>query len=132
MKETRTRLRPARRRVPMARTLALIGTPAWAAAGLVLFGAPGNSQVPAPADRGVPVVSALVRTGDPVGVQVYARTCAYCHDHGVGPVITHRGLDPAVVRLMVRHGGLAMPAFRPTEISDAELAAVSAMLEQSK
>lgn len=80
----------------------------------------------------VPVLSAPIRAGDSPGTQVYARTCAYCHDHGVGPVIKGRELDPAAIRLMVRHGAFGMPAFRPTEITDPELEAVAKMLSESK
>ncbi len=80
----------------------------------------------------VPVLSTPIRAGDSAGMQVYARTCAYCHDHGVGPAIKGRELDPAAVRFMVRHGAFAMPAFRQTEISEAELDAVGKMLATSK
>lgn len=105
--------------------LALLAMPA------VTLAAPVGSSQPRPAPP-VPVLSAPIRAGDGIGTQVYARTCAYCHDHGVGPAIKGRELDPAAVRLMVRHGALAMPAFRQTEISEAELDAVGKMLSESK
>lgn len=63
---------------------------------------------------------------------LYARTCGYCHGHNVGPLIRGRRLPAAVVVAIVRSGNGAMPAFRPTEITDAELAALAAWIEQSQ
>ncbi|MEL0251967.1 MAG: c-type cytochrome [Novosphingobium sp.] len=105
--------------------LAIFAVPADALAASTV----GSQPRPTPS---VPVLSTPIRPGDGIGTQVYARTCAYCHDHGVGPAIKGRELDPAAVRLMVRHGALAMPAFRQTEISEAELDAVGKMLSESK
>lgn len=59
---------------------------------------------------------------------IYERTCGYCHGHNVGPIIRGRNLPPAVIAAIVRSGNGAMPAFRPTEISDQELAALSAWI----
>lgn len=59
---------------------------------------------------------------------IYERTCGYCHGHNVGPIILGRNLPPAVIAALVRSGNGAMPAFRPTEISDAELAALAAWI----
>lgn len=132
MKHTAARHGSGRWRRPMPRLFALLAGPMFAAGALVLFSTPGKGQVRTMPDPGVPVVSAPVRSGDSLGMRVYNQTCAYCHDHGVGPVIRQRGLDPAAVRLMVRHGWLAMPAFRSTEISDAELDAVAVMLRDGK
>lgn len=63
--------------------------------------------------------------------QVYAAVCGYCHGRNVGPVIRGRGLPAETVAYMVRHGQNAMPAFRPTEISPAELRALAAWIEKS-
>jgi len=63
---------------------------------------------------------------------VYKQTCGYCHGANVGPVIRGRGLEPDAIKYMVRHGLNGMPAFRPTEISDAELAAVAEWIKASK
>jgi mono/diheme cytochrome c family protein len=64
--------------------------------------------------------------------QVYRETCGYCHGANVGPVIRGRQLPPAAVRPIVRQGSNAMPAFRPTEISDSELDALAVWLEASE
>ncbi len=53
--------------------------------------------------------------------KTYASTCAYCHGANVGPIILGRHLPPAYIHQMVRAGRNAMPAFRPTEITPAEL-----------
>jgi mono/diheme cytochrome c family protein len=62
---------------------------------------------------------------------LYARTCGYCHGHNVGPVILGRRLPAVVVSAMVRSGQGAMPAFKPTEITNQELAALAAWIEAS-
>ena len=64
--------------------------------------------------------------------RIYATTCGYCHGHNVGPIILGRGIPATTVQAMVRGGRGAMPAFRPTEITNAELAALSRWIEKSK
>ena len=59
---------------------------------------------------------------------LYARTCGYCHGHNVGPIIRGRHLPAPVIAAMVRSGQGAMPAFKPTEITDTELQALAAWL----
>lgn len=63
--------------------------------------------------------------------KVYAVTCGYCHGHNVGPIIRGRQLPPETVEYFVRHGNGAMPAFRPTEISNAELKALALWISQA-
>ena len=85
---------------------------------------------------------------DPVaqeqGRDVYAHYCADCHDVGEGhpgtmrlsarmdaakSVLTTRSdLAPEYVKTIVRNGLGMMPAFRPTEIADAELDALAAYI----
>ena len=71
------------------------------------------------------------------GAAVYVNYCADCHDSGPGHPGTMRlevrlGVDlsvlrertdlvPDYVKMVVRNGFQMMPAFRPTEITDAEL-----------
>lgn len=57
--------------------------------------------------------------------QVYAKVCGYCHGRNVGPVILGRHLPAESIRYVARHGQNGMPAFRPSEITDAELAALA-------
>lgn len=90
---------------------------------------------------------------DPVaaGKQVYERQCSACHGPGPGyppfpekpgtgalrakydgvvPALLtdRRDLTPQVVAFFVRNGVSVMPAYRKTEISDAELAQLGAYL----
>lgn len=62
------------------------------------------------------------------GQEAYRKVCAYCHETGVGPVLTGRNLPPEYVSTMVRLGNRAMPAFRPTEINDETLAKVAQLI----
>lgn len=55
------------------------------------------------------------------GKRYYDTICAKCHEAGIGPVITGRGLDPVIYTTIVRYGNRAMPAFRVTDIDDATL-----------
>ncbi len=63
---------------------------------------------------------------------VYAKTCGYCHGQHVAPIIRGRGLPVEVIEQYVRTGPRGMVAFRPTEISDAELKALAKWLNASK
>lgn len=60
---------------------------------------------------------------------LYVQVCAQCHDKGVGPVLLGRRLAAPAIQAIVRRGLNGMPAFRPTEIPDAELAALSRFLQ---
>lgn len=55
------------------------------------------------------------------GAEVYTKVCALCHETKVGPALRGRDLDPTYIRLVVRHGNRAMPAFRASEIDDPSL-----------
>jgi mono/diheme cytochrome c family protein len=61
------------------------------------------------------------RSGD----KLYAQVCSLCHATGVGPVLLGRSLPPPLALYVVRNGRNGMPAFRSTEITDAELNAVA-------
>ena len=62
--------------------------------------------------------------------QVWADTCSYCHSNGIGPELRGRQLPPAMVQAFARYGVRQMPAFRESEISDAELATLATWLNQ--
>ncbi len=104
--------------------------------------APKVTTTMAPA--AVEAVSPAAATGaaiDPVaqeqGRGIYVHYCADCHDAGEGhpgtmrlaarldagnAVLTTRAdLAPEYVKLIVRNGLGMMPAFRPSEVTDAEL-----------
>jgi mono/diheme cytochrome c family protein len=78
-----------------------------------------------------------------LGEHVYARWCVHCHAAGRGNpgtqslqvkyagripavLLDRTDLTPAAVAVFVRQGVQSMPPFRKTEITDAELAALSA------
>lgn len=63
---------------------------------------------------------------------IYDRTCGYCHGHNVGPIILGRNLAPQVITYFVRNGNGAMPAFKPTEITDTELEALASWIAASE
>ena len=81
----------------------------------------------------------------PSGEGVYKRWCVHCHSAGRGNPgtdslqVKYKGAVPAVllertdltpqfITISVRQGVLSMPPFRKTEVTDAELAAVSAWI----
>jgi len=90
----------------------------------VLFGAAALAQGFAPAEPSN-------------GKAAFDRWCAECHAAGIGHPGTQqlerirgeklsllesrKDLEPAYIRYIVRHGQNAMPAYRPSEISDANL-----------
>jgi mono/diheme cytochrome c family protein len=62
---------------------------------------------------------------------IYAGNCGYCHGHNVGPIIRGRNLPAPMVEYLVRSGRGAMPAFKPSEISPAELASLARWISTS-
>jgi len=84
----------------------------------VVSGAPVSAETPAPPPRPPEAV--------------YAKTCGYCHGQHVAPVIRGRAIPAEMTQAIVRRGQRAMPAFRPTEISNAELKALALWLKAAK
>jgi len=91
---------------------------------------------------------AAAKTPAPSGQAVYEHWCAPCHAPGPGhpgtqslqikyagktsPVLLERtDLAPQAVAVFVRQGVLLMAPFRKTEISDAELAALTAYVAKN-
>ncbi|MDQ3060128.1 MAG: cytochrome c [Pseudomonadota bacterium] len=66
------------------------------------------------------------------GQHFYQQVCAKCHETGIGPVITGRGLPEATYVYMARHGLNAMPAFRLSDIDDATLLDLAKYLSATK
>lgn len=64
--------------------------------------------------------------------RIYRTTCGYCHGHNVGPVLRGRALPPEAIEMIVRNGNTGMPAFKPTEITNQELAALARWISASK
>ncbi len=83
-------------------------------------------------------VGSVALADTPPGKAVFDRSCAACHARGPGHPGTQRlaqlrgadravledrtDLEPAYIRVVVRHGLIEMPAWRPTEIDEAALA----------
>ncbi len=65
------------------------------------------------------------------GAEVYTKICALCHETSVGPILRGRELDPLYIRLIVRNGSRAMPAFRASEIDDHSLEQLSEYVSKS-
>lgn len=59
------------------------------------------------------------------GAEVYGKVCGLCHETKVGPALRGRGLDPLYIKIFVRNGLRAMPAFRSSEIDDESLEKVA-------
>ncbi|HEX7021728.1 MAG TPA: cytochrome c [Trueperaceae bacterium] len=102
------------------------------AAGLLVA---GLLSACAPAYRGVPLYGPL-DTSDPqvaLGQRVFDAHCDQCHPGGaggLGPSLNSRPLPGFVIEFQVRHGLGAMPSFSEEQISDEELDAVVAYLDQ--
>lgn len=62
---------------------------------------------------------------------VYAKVCGYCHGRNIGPILFGRNLDTDMIKAVARHGRNGMPAFRPTEVSKAELDALATWVSKS-
>jgi mono/diheme cytochrome c family protein len=56
---------------------------------------------------------------------VYAKVCGYCHGRNIGPILLGRKLPVDMITLVARQGRNGMPAFRPTEVTPAEMAALA-------
>lgn len=95
---------------------------------LLMLASPGLAQIPAAPAAGQ-------KPGEPLpqrsAQKTYASTCGYCHGTNVGPIILGRHLRADYVRTMVRAGRNGMPAFRPSEITPAELDALTTWVSTS-
>ncbi len=111
----------------------------------VALTAQGGKAPPAVAWTGKPVTTDQQKRGK----AVYAEWCAPCHAPGPrrpgtqaldalykgkkpGVLEERTDLVPALTETFVRRGVSVMPAFRKTEISDADLAALAAYLAPSR
>lgn len=91
------------------------------------LGACGSAQRGAPDDRPFKPSTDAERLGQ----RVFMRECNSCHPGGgtgVGPAINDKPLPAAMIKLQVRSGLGAMPAFSEEKIPDAELDALATYL----
>jgi 4-cresol dehydrogenase (hydroxylating) cytochrome subunit len=63
------------------------------------------------------------------GQEAYNKVCGFCHERGIGPVIKGTRKSPDLIRMVVRSGNRAMPAFRQSEIDDATLAKIAEYIQ---
>lgn len=82
-----------------------------------------------PQRRDAPLVGELTNLtpSEERGGVVYMANCQQCHpggSEGLGPALNDKLLPGFLIRYQVRHGLGAMPAFGPSEISDADLDAL--------
>lgn len=91
-----------------------------------------RSEGPKPSDKGK--VTYLDKSSIPkdAAEMVFQQTCMSCHATGVGPVITGRDLPPDAVKMFVRHGNRAMPAFTEAMIDNETLDRVAQLVATSK
>ena len=78
------------------------------------------------ARRGEPIVGplAISEPGIARGQQVFMRECHQCHpggEAGLGPAINNKPLPGFLIKLQVRNGLGAMPAFSRNEINPEDL-----------
>jgi mono/diheme cytochrome c family protein len=78
------------------------------------------------ARRGEPIVGPLPLSEPAIarGQQVFMRECHQCHpggEGGLGPAINNKPLPGFLIKLQVRNGLGAMPAFSQNEISPEDL-----------
>ena len=65
------------------------------------------------------------------GEHVFAAVCSHCHELGNGPKIKGRSLPAEYIKLRVRNGFRAMPAFRSANIDDKSLQRVIEYINNS-
>ena len=103
---------------PAART----DDPAQWGTGIVQHKAPASAVVKGPRVS-TPQAMAAGQWDDPK--QMYDATCGGCHGAGVGPPLLGQALPEAYIRYVGRNGLRAMPPFRVTDYTDAELATLA-------
>lgn len=64
--------------------------------------------------------------------QLWSRTCSYCHNDSLAAELRGAGAARAAIIGAVRRGPGAMPAFAPSVVTDAELAALADWLAAQK
>jgi mono/diheme cytochrome c family protein len=93
---------------------------------LVTLAACGSSQQSEPFTGTTPL---LETAEERHGQVVFARNCNQCHpggEGGLGPALNNKPPPAAAIKLVVRIGPAAMPAFSEAELSDTDVDAVAA------
>lgn len=105
-----------------------IGLAAWL---LLLVMGCGSARRGEPIVGPLPLVSSQVRAGQ----VLFMKHCQQCHpggEAGLGPALTNKPLPAFLVRMQVRQGFGAMPAFSEQEISAEQLDDLLGYLKELK
>jgi mono/diheme cytochrome c family protein len=98
----------------------------WALAASALFAGCGSAR------RGEPFAPPLkLDQTQALGQRVFMRHCNHCHpqgEGGLGPALNNKPLPSPAMRVQIRNGLGAMPAFDEQRIDDAQLEALLAYL----
>jgi 4-cresol dehydrogenase (hydroxylating) cytochrome subunit len=65
------------------------------------------------------------------GEQIYVQVCSHCHETLVAPKILGRNMKQDYVAFVVQHGLRAMPAFRPTDFNDRDMAKLTSFVQSA-
>ncbi|QHD69526.1 cytochrome c [Sphingobium yanoikuyae] len=71
-------------------------------------------------------------SGSATGQMTFDRVCGRCHTTNVGPEIRGRQLPADYIKMVVRHGNAAMPAFTQAQLDDKALDSVAQLVAASK
>ena len=94
----------------------------------------GSIMLSCSARRSEPVVGPLPLSSPEIaeGRKVFMMHCHQCHpggEAGLGPAINNKPLPAFAIRMQIRYGFRAMPAFYSDEISETELDALVTYLK---
>lgn len=95
-------------------------------------GSGSDSSKPTPAGTGKVTYLGKESIPKDPAQRVFQQVCLSCHATGVGPVITGRNLPPEAVKLFVRNGNRAMPAFTEAMLDDETLDGIARIVATSK
>jgi len=66
------------------------------------------------------------------GKQIYEQVCSHCHETLVAPKILGRKMAQDYVAFVVQRGLRAMPAFRPTDFNDQDMAKLTSFIQSGQ
>lgn len=102
-------------------------TPRWLSIVLTALCACATTRGSEPVRGPLPVTTEEQQRGQ----RAFMGECNYCHpmgDAGLGPALNNKPLPEAAVRLQVRKGMGAMPAFSEQQLSDQDIEAIFAYM----
>ena len=102
---------------------------AVAGSAIALMSACGSARRSEPIKGSVQISEPRIERGR----TVFMAKCNYCHpggEAGLGPAINDKPLPAFLMKIQIRTGLGAMPAFPPSEMSEADVDAVIAYLKE--